>query len=163
MARTANIWTVRRMAGFPVIALGPTPSACQPSRFDVAQDTPEPVKGSLSLGLRYRKSRQYNSGEVNIYLACTVRGDRGAVIVARALVRLHDQVEVFELAQGAIQGGRPDADMAVGAGGDLLHDGVAVTRAVGERQENMEDLRLQRQKMIDAARSVRHGGNTPIW
>ena len=33
----------------------------------------------------HRKSRPYNSGEVNIYLACTVRGDRGAVIVARAL------------------------------------------------------------------------------
>ena len=31
------------------------------------------------------QSRPYNSGEVNIYLACTVRGDRGAVIVARAL------------------------------------------------------------------------------
>ncbi len=28
---------------------------------------------------------QYNSGAVNIYLACTVRGDRGALGVARAL------------------------------------------------------------------------------
>jgi hypothetical protein len=49
--------------------------------------------------------------------------------------------------------------MSIRAGRDLLHDAVSMTRAISEGEQNMQDLRFQRQQVIDVSWSVRHAGN----
>ena len=48
----------------------------------------------------------------------------------------------------AVERSGAQLDFAVGAGCDILHDGVAVTVAIGERDQDMEDGRRQRQQRV---------------
>jgi hypothetical protein len=78
------------------------------------------------------------------------------IIVAcgRPVIRFLDEVEFLELAQQPVQAGRPQAHLAAGPLEDFLHDAVAVTRSVGYRKQNMENLRLQGQQGLDRSRLV---------
>jgi hypothetical protein len=80
------------------------------------------------------------------------------IIVAcgRPVIRFRDEVEFLELAQQPVQAGRPQAHLAAGSLEDFLHDAVAVTRSIGYRKQNVENLRLQGQQGLDRSGPVRH-------
>ena len=75
----------------------------------------------------------------------------------RSLVRLHDQIELFELAQLSVQRRRPEPHLAVGSLQHFLHDAVAVARTIRHRQQEVEHLGFERQQRIDGSQLVRHG------
>lgn len=55
----------------------------------------------------------------------------------------------------AVQGGRPQAHLAVSTLEDVLHDAVPVLFAPGERQQNVKPVAAERQKLLRIP--VRHG------
>ena len=74
----------------------------------------------------------------------------------RPMVRLDDEIGLLELSKQSVQGRGPEAHLAVRPPGHFLHDAVAVPRSIGHRQQDVENLRLERQQPIDASQLIRH-------
>src|SRR5438067_4195485 len=72
---------------------------------------------------------------------------------ALPLVELLDQPVVEHALEGAVERAGAEAQRAVGARGDLLHDRVAVAVAVGERDEDVENGGGQRHPRATISRS----------
>src|SRR4030095_14403021 len=70
--------------------------------------------------------------------------------------RLHNQIELFEFPKESVQRRGPEANLAVRPFGDLLHDAVTVSRSICDRQQDVENLGLERQLTVDASQLVRH-------
>src|SRR6185503_8771848 len=85
----------------------------------------------------------------------TERRDRvvaAALVIERgggALVRLDDQPLLLHALNGAIQRSGAQPQLVVGARGDVLNDGVAVSILVRERQQNVKRGRRQGQQSFD--------------
>jgi hypothetical protein len=78
-------------------------------------------------------------------------------IIAPALVgarrvgtfgQFFDQALLEHAADGTVKSSGAQLDLALGPGCDILHDGVAMTVAIGERDQDMEDGRWERQERV---------------
>jgi len=88
---------------------------------------------------------------------CKVATPLVVFVGGRPLIRLHDQIDLFEFPQQSVQRRRPETNLAVGSLGDLLHDAVAMPGSVCDRQQDVENLGFERQQRLDASQPVRHG------
>jgi hypothetical protein len=53
--------------------------------------------------------------------------------------KFFDQALLQHAADGTVKRAGTECDLAIGTRGDVLHDGVAVAVAIGERDQDVED------------------------
>src|SRR2546421_422492 len=82
-----------------------------------------------------------------------------AIAARGAAIRLDDEPLLEHAMHRAVEGARPEAELASGACFDVLDDRVAVPVAVGERQEDVEGDRWQGEESVDVGRVVVHGAH----
>ena len=110
-------------------------------------------------GTQAGRSRLSNQGvEARDLCGCDAAAEAGEAVVAPALVgaraigtlrQLFDQALLEHPADGTVERAGAQPDLAVGPGGDVLHDGVAVTIAIRERDQDVEDARRERQQRVN--------------